>query len=79
MQIQRLKEILEVKKEELQQAAKNSDKQVVDTRIYVERSDRQNQLMLDREIRNREELIGRTNEFTDLMVFKYKIKLSNLL
>lgn len=70
MQIQRLKEILEVKKEELQQAAKNSDKQVVDTRIYVERSDRQNQLMLDREIRNREELIGRTNEFTDLMVFK---------
>lgn len=70
MQIQRLKEILEVKKEELQQAAKNSDKQVVDTRIYVERSDRQNQLMLDREIRNREELIGRTDEFTDLMVFK---------
>lgn len=59
-----------MKKEELQQAAKNSDKQVVDTRIYVERSDRQNQLMLDREIRNREELIGRTNEFTDLMVFK---------
>lgn len=40
------------------EARKYADKQVVDTRNYVDRSDRQNQLLLDREIRNREELIG---------------------
>lgn len=48
-----------MKREELLDAQKYSDKQVVDTRIYVERSDRQNQMILDREIRNREELIGK--------------------
>lgn len=58
-QIKRLKDILLVKREELLDAQKYSDKQVVDTRIYVERSDRQNQMILDREIRNREELIGK--------------------
>lgn len=51
--------MLQIKKAELLDAQKNSDKTVVDTRIYVERSDRQNQMILDREIRNREELIGK--------------------
>lgn len=57
-----------MKKGELLEAQKYADKQVVDTRNYVDRSDRQNQLMLDREIRNREELIGGWTEL-DLIAF----------
>lgn len=48
-----------MKRTELMEAQNKADKQVVDTRIYVDRSDRTNQLLLDREVRAREELIGR--------------------
>lgn len=59
-----------MKKGELLEAQKYADKQVVDTRNYVDRSDRQNQLMLDREIRNREELIG---GWTELVLIAFLV------
>uniref|UniRef100_A0A1B0CDV3 Putative myosin heavy chain non-muscle n=1 Tax=Lutzomyia longipalpis TaxID=7200 RepID=A0A1B0CDV3_LUTLO len=57
-----LEETLKDRIQELRDVSAKCDKQTIDARIYVDRSDRNNQLILDREIQYREELVAKLEE-----------------
>ncbi|GAB0095643.1 hypothetical protein DMENIID0001_110480 [Sergentomyia squamirostris] len=57
-----LEESLKERVQELRDISAKCDKQAVDARIYVDRSDRSNQMILDREIQYREEVVAALEE-----------------
>lgn len=57
-EIASLKEMLENKQKEYEELQAKSDSQMMETRMYLDRAERDNQTTLDREIRKRESIIG---------------------
>lgn len=74
-EIASLKEMLDNKQKDYEELQAKSDTHMMETRQYLDRAERDNQVTLDREIRKRESIIGESNFTSDLNFYRKFIKL----
>lgn len=74
-EIASLKEMLDNKQKDYEELQAKSDTHMMETRQYLDRAERDNQVTLDREIRKRESIIGESNFTSDLNFYRNLLNL----